>query len=93
MGFYTEPAFFILAAVAALPAIVLGCLGKSQRVYGLVVSIGFLCLLFWGGSAQEAAFFVAFIALSCILQAVVLRVALNPTALPVIMPPLGATVF
>ena len=27
------------------------------------------------------------------LQAVVLRVALNPTALPVIMPPLGATVF
>ena len=73
MGFYTEPAFFILAAVAALPAIVLGCLGKSQRVYGLVVSIGFLCLLFWGGSAQEAAFFVAFIALSCILQAVVLR--------------------
>lgn len=46
MAFYETPAFFILLAIAAVPAIVLGCLGKPIRRYGFVVSIVFLALLF-----------------------------------------------
>ena len=73
MGFYTEPAFFVLAALTAVPAVVLGCMGKSQRVYGLAVSVLFLVLLFMGGAIEEAVSFAAFIALSCVLQRVVLH--------------------
>ena len=68
MGFYTEPAFFALALIVAVPAVVLGCLGKSQRVYGLIASVLFLVLLFAGGAIEEAAAFCLFIVLSCVLQ-------------------------
>ena len=46
MAFYETPAFFILLAIAALPAVVLGCLGKPIKRYGFAVSIVFLVLLF-----------------------------------------------
>ena len=46
MTFYTDPAFFILLACAVVPAVVLGMLEKPLRVYGFVVSIAFLLLMF-----------------------------------------------
>ena len=64
MSFYTEPAFFILAAVALVPAVVAGCLGRRPKVYGLLASIVFLALLFFR-DLQGAAFFGVFLAVSC----------------------------
>ncbi|MBQ9069405.1 MAG: D-alanyl-lipoteichoic acid biosynthesis protein DltB [Eggerthellaceae bacterium] len=60
MGFYTEPAFFVLAALAAIPAIVLGCAERSLRGYGFAASVVFLALLFMHTPMQMAAllFFV-----------------------------------
>lgn len=46
MAFYETPAFFILLTATAIPAVVLGCLGKPIKRYGLVVSVVFLLLLF-----------------------------------------------
>ena len=68
MGFYTEPAFFVLLALTAVPAIVLGCMEKRIRVYGFVVSLVFVALLF-GGSLPEAAALVFFLILSFAMQA------------------------
>lgn len=46
MTFYTDPAFFVLLAGVAALAVVLGCLEKRLRIYGFVVSVAFILLLF-----------------------------------------------
>ena len=46
MEFYTSPSFFILLAIAVVPAAVLGFMGKRIRLYGFVASWFFLLLLF-----------------------------------------------
>ena len=56
MGFYSEPAFFVCAAIAAIPALILGYLEKPLRGYGFAVSVVFLLLLFWNSPSQLAAF-------------------------------------
>ena len=56
MSFYADPVFFVLAAIAAVPAIVLGCREKPLFGYALGVSAVFLVLLFWYDIAQGAAF-------------------------------------
>lgn len=47
MSFYSDPAFFVFLAVAIVPAIILGALGKRIQKYGLVMSVVFLGLLFF----------------------------------------------
>lgn len=97
MGFYTEPAFFMIAVVLAIPAIVLGCLEKSLRTYGFVASVVMLLLLFWGDALQAGAF-LFFLVLSCALFLFVRRlfagespyaVGLYRAALVVNIAPLG----
>ncbi|MBQ9021189.1 MAG: D-alanyl-lipoteichoic acid biosynthesis protein DltB [Eggerthellaceae bacterium] len=56
MGFYVDPAFFVLAAIAVVPAIVLGINERSLFGYSLVVSGLFLLLLFFYDLQQGAAF-------------------------------------
>ena len=46
MGFFAEPAFFVLCAIAAVPAVVLGLRECRQHYYALGISIVFLVLLF-----------------------------------------------
>ncbi|MDR0513811.1 MAG: D-alanyl-lipoteichoic acid biosynthesis protein DltB [Coriobacteriaceae bacterium] len=46
MTFFTDPAFFVLLVLAAIPAAILGFLGRSQRFYLLGVSLLFLAFLF-----------------------------------------------
>lgn len=46
MSFYSDPAFFILVAVVAIPAVLLGFQGKSLKHYGFGASLLFLLLLF-----------------------------------------------
>lgn len=46
MSFYMQPSFFILLAVAIVPAAVLGFSGRRIKGYGLVASCVFLALLF-----------------------------------------------
>lgn len=64
MSFYTEPAFFIIAAVCLVPAIIAGCLGHRPKAYGLLVSVFFLVLLFFR-DLQGALFFCIFLVVSC----------------------------
>ena len=64
MSFYTDPAFFVLAAIAAIPAVVLGLMGKTNKAYGLVVSIVFLVALFCRDLHGAIAFGV-FLVVSC----------------------------
>ncbi len=66
MDFYAQPAFFVLVALLAIPAIVLGCRERRIAPYGLVVSIVFLLLLFSQTLVQLAAF-VFFLVLSLLL--------------------------
>lgn len=56
MTFYTDPAFFILLALAAVPAIVLGILEKPLRGYGFAASVVFLLFLFSKDLPSLAAF-------------------------------------
>lgn len=60
MSFYADPAFFILVAALAVPAVVLGCAQRSQKGYGLVVSVIFVALLFSRDAAAGAAFLLFF---------------------------------
>ena len=55
MGFFAEPAFFVLAAVAAVPAVLLGLLERRQHIYGLAISLVFLALLFAHDARSGAA--------------------------------------
>lgn len=58
MSFYLQPSFFILLAVAVVPAAVLGFMGKRIKRYGLVVSCVFLLLLFGKDPGGLLAFLV-----------------------------------
>ena len=64
MSFYSDPAFFVLVAVCALPAVVLGMSGHASKGYGLVVSAIFLVALFCR-DIQGALFFGIFLVVSC----------------------------
>ena len=66
MSFYADPAFFVLAALAVIPAIVLGCREKPLVNYTLGVSAVFLVLLFFYDWAQGAAF-LFFLVLATVL--------------------------
>ena len=66
MSFYADPVFFVLAAVAVIPAIVLGCRERSLFGYTLGVSAVFLVLLFFYDLVQGAAF-VFFLVLVTVL--------------------------
>lgn len=72
MSFYSDPAFFILAAIAVIPAVIGGLLGRSLKGYGLVVSIVFLVLLF-GSDLQGAAAFSFFLVFATALTLCVQR--------------------
>lgn len=60
MTFYSEPAFFILVAVLAVPAVVLGLAQRQQKGYGLVASLLFVVLLFCRDAAAGASFALFF---------------------------------
>lgn len=47
MSFYADPAFFVFLAVALVPAVVMGAMGKNIKKYGLIMSVVFLALLFF----------------------------------------------
>ena len=66
MGFFSEPAFFLLAAVAAVPAVLLGLAQKRQHLYALVVSAAFLVLLF-AYDVRAGAACAIFVVWSCAL--------------------------
>lgn len=72
LTFYADPAFFVLLALIAVPAIVIGALGKSLRVYGMAATAFFLLLLF-AGTIEGAAYFIGFVVLSTVLTYTVLR--------------------
>ena len=63
MSFYLSPAFFIMVLIAAIPAVILGVMGKSQRNYGLVVSLIFIVALF-SREPIGLAYFALFFAVS-----------------------------
>ena len=56
MSFYMQPSFFILLAVAVVPAAVLGFMRRRIKYYGLVASCVFLLLLFGKDPAGLLAF-------------------------------------
>lgn len=64
MSFYIDPAFFIIVAVAMVPAVVMGLRGRSSKWYGLVLSLVMLGFLFCRDLPGLAAFAV-FLAVSC----------------------------
>ena len=72
MAFYETPIFFLLLTVAAIPAVVLGCLGKPIKRYGLAVSAVFLLLLF-ARDLHGMACFAFFLVWSCALTFICLR--------------------
>lgn len=47
MNFYVDQTFFLLLAIVAIPAVVLGVRGKHIAPYGFAVSLLFLVLLFY----------------------------------------------
>lgn len=63
MGFYTEPAFFILLAVVVAIAAVLGIAEKPLHKYGLAASVVMLALLF-SESLASLVFLLAYLAYS-----------------------------
>ena len=97
MGFYTEPAFFILLAPIALIAIVLGVCERPLAKYGCAVSVAMLLLLF-SHSPASLAFFVCYLVYSFALSRFVLslfkrehprRIALYRLALALQIAPLA----
>ena len=73
MTFYTDPAFFVLLAVAVVPAFALGVLEKPLRLYGFAVSIVFLAFLFSKDLVSLAAF-LFYLALASVATFAYLRV-------------------
>lgn len=63
LSFYTEPAFFVLVAIAFVPALVLGVKEKSLKGYGTALSVVFVTLLLCS-SLQESVSFIIFLAVS-----------------------------
>lgn len=72
MGFYTEPAFFIAAAICACVAVVLGVLEKPLHRFGLAASVVMLGLLF-SESVASLAFFLVYLVYSFALEKYVER--------------------
>ena len=72
MGFFTEPAFFILLAVVVAIAAVLGMLEKPLHKYGLAASVVMLALLF-SESLPSLVFLLAYLAYSFALEQAVER--------------------
>lgn len=56
MEFYTRPSFFILLAIAIVPAAILGFAGKRIKPYGITASLFFLGLLFSNSPSELGAF-------------------------------------
>ena len=72
MGFYTEPAFFIVLAAVVAIAAVLGIAEKPLHKYGLAASVAMLALLF-SESAPSLVFLLCYLALSFALEQYVER--------------------
>ncbi len=95
MTFYTDPAFFVLLAIAVLPAIGLGIAGKPLRLYGFCVSVVFLGFLF-SKDLKSLAAFIFYLVLSTAVTMVYLRLrgrenppkAAYPIALVAVLAPL-----
>lgn len=62
MSFYTDPAFFVIAAVLAVPAVMLGLLARHCRYYSLVASVIMLAFLL-GSDLRETATLLGCLAL------------------------------
>ena len=76
MGFYTEPAFFILLGVVVAVAAVLGIAEKPLHKYGLVASVAMLALLF-SESIPSLVFLLCYLVLSFGLEQYVERLFQN----------------
>ena len=72
MSFYSEPAFFVIVAILAVPGILMGLAGRSSKRYGLAVSIIMLAALFCRDVPGALAFGV-FLAVSCATTAATLH--------------------
>jgi membrane protein involved in D-alanine export len=72
MNFYIDPAFYVVLAVAIVPAAILGFTGHRMKYYGLAASLVFLLLLF-GENLQGMTAFLMFLAIACIVTFWVLR--------------------
>lgn len=72
MTFYETPAFFIVLAIAAVPALILGCAQKKLKYYGFAASVVFLLMLFSRDLAGMACF-VGYVVLACALTHVIQR--------------------
>ncbi len=72
MGFYTEPAFFILLAVVVVIAAILGIAEKPLHKYGLAASVVMLALLF-SESIPSLVFLLCYLAYSFALERFVER--------------------
>lgn len=66
MSFYTDPAFFVVAAVLAVPSVLLGLMGRSRGQYGLFASVIMLVLLF-GHDGRGALSLAVFLVLGFVL--------------------------
>lgn len=98
LTFYAEPAFFVLVALCAVPAVALGVAGRPIRAFGMAATALFVVLLF-AGDVRGVLFFGAFVALALCLTFWVLRlfgtdrrhkVALYRVALAALLLPLAA---
>ena len=72
MNFYIDPAFYVVLAVAIVPAAILGFTGHRMKYYGLAASLVFLLLLF-GENLQGMVAFLVFLAVACAATFWVLR--------------------
>ncbi|MBB3171220.1 D-alanyl-lipoteichoic acid biosynthesis protein DltB [Parvibacter caecicola] len=72
LNFYVDPAFYLILAVAVVPASILGLTGHRIKYYGLAASVVFLLLLF-GETPEGIAAFVTFLCISCTVTFWVLR--------------------
>lgn len=99
MNFYTEPAFFIIVAALAVPAVIIGLAGKTLKYYGLAASCAMLVMLFSRDFSGAVAFLI-FLVVSCAMAFYVLhlfkndaphKVGLYRVALAIALAPLAAT--
>ncbi len=79
MGFYTEPAFFIILAVVVAIAVVLGLAERPLHKYGLAASVAMLLLLF-SETLASLVFFACYLVLSFALEQFVERLFKNGNA-------------
>ena len=78
MTLFADPSFFVLLAVAVVPAAALGLSGHTLRHYGLAVSMAFLACVFFKTPAQLVGM-IAFLALA---RLAVLVLARDPKSTP-----------